>query len=430
MKAVKININKLGAVRDSEIEISPLTVFSGESGLGKSYVAFLAHYVFVLLLSRWDDNRLVRFFTDNGYNFSNILKDKKPGDVFLSISTKEFFSWINKDAVVYIGYLIGRTDLQGDVNIEFPYYRDKFNFILQQELSGMDNHEDLFYRIELDDFNYRVLANKSYELSCEPFAELIRSVLLEDVLGEFRKHRETFILPPSRGALMELSERPDFKSGMYQEFFNLKKRLNSPLDLPLKISPVVNSCLLDINDGNLQQVGGNLMYYTSKGAEMPLTAAASSIKELAPLTLMFNKFAADSLFVLFEEPEAHLHPQRQIRVADMIGCSVNMGTHMQVTTHSDYFIKRLNNLMKLYHLMTLISQDVFEELLKKWRIRKECLINPKQVGAYYLTANGDGTSRIVKLDIEADMEIPFDSFYKTIEDDMELSREIRHLYGN
>ena len=348
----------------------------------------------------------------------------------LSVSAADLFSWINQDAIVYLGYILGHAELKGDVNIQLPYGKDEFKFIFREEISGMDNHEDLFYRIELDDFNYRILADKSFKLSYEPFSELVRVVLLERILGDFRKYRETFILPPSRGALMELAERPAFKSGMYQEFFDLKNKLNSPIDFPVLLSPVVADCLQDVNNGNLQQVNGNLIYYTSKGAEMPLTAAASSIKELAPLTLIYNKYEAESLYVLFEEPEAHLHPQRQIKVADLIGCAVNKGSFMQITTHSDYFIKRINNLIKLRKLQDIVPQGILDDLLSKYGIRKECLVDSKNVGAYFFKPNDDGTSSIIRLDVEKDNEIPFESFYGTIEEDLNLSREIRHLYGN
>ena len=45
MRTVTFNITKLGAIRDSKIELKPLMLFSGESGLGKSYAAFLIHYL-------------------------------------------------------------------------------------------------------------------------------------------------------------------------------------------------------------------------------------------------------------------------------------------------------------------------------------------------------------------------------------------------
>ena len=158
---------------------------------------------------------------------------------------------------------------------------------------------------------------------------------------------------------------------------------------------------------------------------MPLTAAASSIKELAPLTLFLNKYSTKGVSFLFEEPEAHLHPNRQIKVADMISCIVNEGGHMQITTHSDFLIKRLNNLINLFLLKDKMEENSFKELLSKWNIKETYLLNPENVGAYLLKPNEDGTSQIVEQDIMADSEIPFESFYTAIEDDIALTRDIK-----
>ena len=51
MKPIKIHIDRLGLVRDADITITPMMVFSGESGIGKSYVAILCHYFFYVWLS-------------------------------------------------------------------------------------------------------------------------------------------------------------------------------------------------------------------------------------------------------------------------------------------------------------------------------------------------------------------------------------------
>ncbi len=42
MNPVIFQIKKLGAVKNSKIELKPFMIFSGESGLGKSYVAFFS----------------------------------------------------------------------------------------------------------------------------------------------------------------------------------------------------------------------------------------------------------------------------------------------------------------------------------------------------------------------------------------------------
>ena len=49
----------------------------------------------------------------------------------------------------------------------------------------------------------------------------------------------------------------------------------------------------------------------------------------------------------FEEPEAHLHPKMQVALADLVAACLNHDIFFQFTTHSDYFLQRLNQLIKL-----------------------------------------------------------------------------------
>ena len=78
MECIKVRIHQLGRIRDSEILVSPLMVFSGESGLGKSYLALLCHYFFELLIST---SRLHHFFVDNNVDFNVLSKIKKYCDI-------------------------------------------------------------------------------------------------------------------------------------------------------------------------------------------------------------------------------------------------------------------------------------------------------------------------------------------------------------
>lgn len=422
MITVTFDIKKLGAIRDSKLEMKPLMIFSGESGLGKSYAAFLVHYLYVLLIN----DRLNNYFLESNYDFKSVFNEKKSGDILFRLSAKELFSWINKDAISYIGYMIGNENLTGEVEINFTCKNEYFEFLFEDEIVGLDKREEVFYKIVLNDFTYRIMAN-TFEPSSIPFADLLSAVLSEEIFGHYTAITRTYLLPPFRGALMELAERPSFRSGMYDEFFDFKIALNRPLPRPAIIDPVISACMQEVNNGNLQQVEDRIIYYTDSGVSMPLTAAASSIKEMAPFTLLLNKFSAKGLSVLFEEPEAHLHPERQVKVADLIACAINQGCHMQITTHSDYFIKRINNLMKLHQLKEKVHPEILAGLLMKKHIKDNCLINPTQIGSYLLKRMNDGTSRIISQDVLSKDGIPFEAFYQVIEDDIELSCEIRNL---
>ena len=382
----------------------------------------MVHYLYVLLIN----DRLNNYFLESNYDFKSVFNEKKSGDILFRLSAKELFSWINKDAISYIGYMIGNENLTGEVEINFTCKNEYFEFLFEDEIVGLDKREEVFYKIVLNDFTYRIMAN-TFEPSSIPFADLLSAVLSEEIFGHYTAITRTYLLPPSRGALMELAERPSFRSGMYDEFFDFKIALNRPLPRPAIIDPVISACMQEVNNGNLQQVEDRIIYYTDSGVSMPLTAAASSIKEMAPFTLLLNKFSAKGLSVLFEEPEAHLHPERQVKVADLIACAINQGCHMQITTHSDYFIKRINNLMKLHQLKEKVHPEILAGLLMKKHIKDNCLINPTQIGSYLLKRMNDGTSRIISQDVLSKDGIPFEAFYQVIEDDIELSCEIRNL---
>ena len=123
-----------------------------------------------------------------------------------------------------------------------------------------------------------------------------------------------------------------------------------------------------------------------------------------------------------------MHPHRQVKVADLLACAVKQGCHLQITTHSDYLIKRLNNLIKLHLLKhRLNDSQEYKDLLQKWQIKESYVIDPSEMVAYLLERDEDGTSKIRRQDIDIDGEIPFESFYKVIEEDIELSRDIKNL---
>lgn len=76
MKPITIKIHQLGKVKDSDIEILPFVIFSGESGLGKSYMAMLCHYFYEVLL---DTTRINSFL--NKFPIPEELK--KEGTAFI-----------------------------------------------------------------------------------------------------------------------------------------------------------------------------------------------------------------------------------------------------------------------------------------------------------------------------------------------------------
>ena len=80
--------------------------------------------------------------------------------------------------------------------------------------------------------------------------------------------------------------------------------------------------------------------------EVRLTRASSMVSELAPVVLFLRGPVGRGDTLVIEEPEAHLHPAAQTRVAVALARLVRAGVRVVVTTHSDWLLKEIGNLMR------------------------------------------------------------------------------------
>lgn len=425
MNDINIQIKSLGPIRDATLTIKRLMLFTGESGLGKSYLATLSNYIFALLSN--GRSRLNAFF--NNLDLRNLLDGKKSGEIIYTLNLSTLFEWIDRDAVDYVGYMIGNHSFDGNVHIEWPNLPNIIQLTYWESLSGLDDNEEVVYRIASLNYNFNNISDKR-EVDSSMFAALIRAELFTAVFGNKPLKLRNYVLPPSRGALMEIQDRPIFRSGMYEQFFRLKADLVRP-SLNQKNEDILLSRLLErINDGTISQSNSEMFYTTLNGINVPLSAAASSIKEIAPLTMLLNKYEDDNISILFEEPEAHLHPNRQQFVADLIGYMISKGYHLQITTHSDYFIKRINILMKLYNILHGSEEEKYKDLCTKYGFIQESMIDANEVVAYNLVRTVEGDTKVLKLNTDAIDGIPFDSFYSVINNYFNLLDDISNIENN
>lgn len=82
------------------------------------------------------------------------------------------------------------------------------------------------------------------------------------------------------------------------------------------------------------------------GPSLPLKLSSALVTELGPLVLVLRHNRSMPLLVL-EEPESHLHPALQLRLAQVVVRLVRKGLCVWITTHSENFCQQLNNFIKL-----------------------------------------------------------------------------------
>lgn len=410
MKCIKVRIDQLGRIRDSEILVSPLMVFSGESGLGKSYLALLCHYFFELLINT---SRLNHFFVDNNIDFNVLSKDFKDAGTALEIKKQDLEAWMAKDAILYLRYMLGYDGISGQIEITLPEsIPDTMAFTYKNELTGLVNEEDLYTILSLGNLRFRIQEKTQFDES--PFAFLLRFVMIDYIFGNYQMLDSTFVLPPSRGPI--LTEQIIPTTGMYLEFLNDMTGLNRIKPRPDTASEIVLKLFRTILEGEVNKEETTYIY-TTNDASMPVSAAAASIREIAPLQILAKKQDVSRCAILVEEPEAHLHPLKQRMMADIIGALSHNGAIMQITTHSDYFLRRLNELIMFAKAKkTTDDPDKLRTLSEKVNIVEDMSIDESIIGAYLLRKQTDNTSIAVKQDISNG--IPFAAFRDAILDNM------------
>lgn len=402
MERITITIHRLGAIKDSVIDMKPIMVFSGESGLGKSYVAMLCNYIFTVLL---DKERFNRFFIQKGLVFNEMrAKLHNQGELFV-LTKKEIEDFLAEDALSYLKYMLNSDQLEGDIEINLPNtVPSEIKASYEEEILGLQNNEEVYLKLSMLDLFYRAkddtLGNES------PYAFLLRYGLIGKIFGDFKKLTDTFVLPPSRGPV--LTEILDPISGLYAQFAKGLYKINRAQPHPEKNSEELVKLFSGILDGSIYREADKY-YYRSNGKDLPISAAASSIREIAPLALLVERYDVGTISILFEEPEAHLHPLKQRMMADIISALNNAGAYMQITTHSDYLLRRINELINLQRIYLKYQDSTeFEKICKECKIPSCLKFDFSRLGAYLLNRNSDGSSNIVPQDVEDG--IPFSSF--------------------
>ena len=142
----------------------------------------------------------------------------------------------------------------------------------------------------------------------------------------------------------------------------------------------VFDALTDLLGGGTFRPSGDQPTFSPKDQStctVPMYLASSSIKSLFLVDMYINHVARKNQILIIDEPELNLHPDNQVRFARLIARLVNAKVKVLLTTHSDYIIREINNLIS----MSAASVEK-SELHKKYKIIEQDVLTPSKVRAY------------------------------------------------
>ena len=165
-----------------------------------------------------------------------------------------------------------------------------------------------------------------------------------------------------------------------------------------------------------QRVGyPEIVYEDSAGHKFGLHRTSSMISEMAPLILYVRYLVEPGEALIIEEPESSLHPETQIRLAEAVAMLVKGGVEVTLTTHSDYFLNALNNLIQVGTLANGDGRKSNDQLPG---------LDADDVRAYLFQRRGAGPTKVAEVPVTARYGIAQDEFVRVAEALYERSVEL------
>ena len=452
---MKFRFKNLGPIREADLELGDLTIIAGRNNTGKTYLAY-ALYGF---LKRWnwssgavyvlrdqDILRVVRTLAseaaDKGHARTVVdrhLFDKQRSALAESVTPP----FAGSELANVFG---SRADDFGNAMVELTsalpkdappvearswfghryrveYEKDRIVMsvdALDRQLVEIDKHiavlEDVYFRSLFPEFVIDPLV-----LSSERFGI---SLFYREL--DFTKNKVIDLL-------RQMSNESD---RVQSDAFFLIDKATSRYALPIKENIDYTRSIPDLRGQKSELSKHGLLahlrrltnaYYKSSGDSVELTStargarrfniplymASSSARGLSDLYFFLQHVAGPNHLLIIDEPESHLDTHNQILMARLLVRCVHAGLKVLITTHSDYLVKELNNLIMISR-----NFDGKEDLLKEFKYDPEDALDPGRVRSYVAEQGGLTACKVDHYG----MEMP--NFDRTIDDINRVTNEI------
>ena len=145
---------------------------------------------------------------------------------------------------------------------------------------------------------------------------------------------------------------------------------------------------------DVPEVGIPMFTYRPEGwkENIPLMNSSSMVSELAPVVLYLRHVVQPGEVLIIEEPESHLHPAMQVEFTRQLAAAVRSGVRVMLTTHSEWVLEELANLVRLSDL---------PEFQREGAGGEDVALSPDEVGVWLFEPKKRPKGSVIK-------EIPLD----------------------
>lgn len=422
-----VHIQNVGIVKEATLDLSKkLIIFCGPNNTGKTYVSYVV-------------NALVLSSTSIALRENyRIEKSDEPSDITFSYRISKRYVMEacraqtanvenNFDSIFGISEKQS-ANLFGETRVDYLCDEELFwLYIKQRELDVWTKYSDFDIHIikESNNMNVRVIIKDAGNMggkklfgSYYPITDFVASVVIHYplcVATMFPVERNSIFtfskeLSINRNLLIDEIQSGGSRFSPAQMIRKRSTRYPKAVREMLAIAEdVVNlrrkkGIYNDFADeleqkflqGRIDVLKEGEVRFVCGGKNLPIHLTASIVKTLSSLTFYLRHIAKPNDLIIIDEPELNLHPDSQIALARLFARMINAGLRLLISTHSDYIIRELNNL-----IMISSPKENVKELAAsmEYDVDSESL-HPGEVGAYLFQQGDNHMVKVEELPVE------------------------------
>ncbi len=409
---MKISFENLGIIKQAELDLSKkLLILCGPNGTGKTYASYLVYdYIKDLIPANLFDatELLEKKELQINLDYDKLYSLKKGYANSLTEGVAKLFGVQNKN--YFSDFLASvATSLESfQSNLKEMSFTFTDSYLGCIVIYSKEKNSDLL-NAKLD--NIDVL-----EALKEQQRNIIQ-ILSNARIGKylcFQSLMNAYILPVERNSIYtfidELAVNRIAQPEQILEKEQQKDRYPRPIQDALKTAADLKYIKNESSDYKwlAEEIENNILHGTVLVSEdgdlrfkpnendvgsdklpLPIHLSASIIKNISGLLIYLKHQAKENDLLIIDEPELGLHPDNQILLARIFARLINSKLRLLVSTHSDYIIRELNNLIMLSS-----QKSIIQEKVKKWGYKEDEKINPNDVDAYLFNFKEDNPNKV------------------------------------
>ncbi len=416
---VEISVRNFGPIAEADLDLRPLTVFVGPSNTGKTYLSVLI-YALHRIFEDFLDFPSLYISRLLGHGLRYDLTDRETLLAVLDkLNSDQPFKYSDLPKAVreraqskFRNLEVDGDDLETELKRCFDIGSVSG---LRRSCIGQNNETTVSLIISKEHqslWSFKIGTSKS-EITMDgeinentiifsedwfPSTQRINfEYLSERFVGRRVNTGKPYYLPAARSGIMQIhrviasslvarstragleaSEMPTL-SAVVADFLEELILYREQIRSENKINRIADALESDVLDGQIitksSQTGYPEFLYRPQGTghDMRLNRSSSMVSELAPLVLYIRGLVRPGDTLIIEEPEAHLHPAAQAQMAATLARLVRAGVRVLVTTHSDFMLQEIGNLMRVGMLK---EKDALKKETNDWLL-------PDEVGAWH-----------------------------------------------